>query len=697
MYKELDRLFRPGNVAVIGASSREGSLGRGLAENILRSFPGNVYLVNKRGGEILGRRAYKSIEEIGEKIDLALIIVPASSVPEVLEDLARVGGRFAVVYSGGFRESGREDLEKEILEIAGRGGVRILGPNCVGFIDNWTPINATFVSIERQGVPKRGFISLISQSGALGSLFLDLMSYRGLGLSKFISVGNASDIKISELLRYLSEDQETKVVGLYIESVGEGRELIESLRYASQRKPVVILKGGRTSGGFRAALSHVGALTTSPELVQGVLRSTGAHVERDLRGFIASLEALEKLPRRIGSESIVIVTNTGGLGVLTVDALEEEGFKLLELSEKHIEMLRNVIPAYMSVNNPIDLSGDSPTSRYREVIDLVMKEISPDLLIIINQPQTYAMDTENFIKFSSDLPSYGKPFIILISGGLFARDFAVKLREKGMVVAEDPQEVISMLKALRTRPSMGEKLYELAKILSKREEVLEIFKKVYKDERRRLYEYEAKEVFKIYGIDIPRGFIARGKEDLEIADLELRYPLVMKIISRDIIHKSDIGGVVLGIRDLDELKKNYDLMVESMRRRGVRIEGVLVEEMVKPSIELIIGGFRDPLLGPVIMFGYGGLYVELFRDISFRPYDATKEDILSMIDETKISIAIKKGLRGLEKIDPEKILGVLASISRIFYENPEVREAEINPATIADGRIIALDARIVLD
>ncbi|MEZ0289462.1 MAG: acetate--CoA ligase family protein [Sulfolobales archaeon] len=693
--RDLDFMFKPRSVAIVGASGREGSLGRGLTENVINSFSGEIFLVNKRGGDILGRKAFKSVREISRPLDLALVIVPAEYVPEVLEDLRSVNGKIAVIYSGGFREAGREDLEREIIRIARLGGVRVLGPNCVGFIDNWTPINATFISTKRQGIPKRGYISIISQSGALGSLFLDLMSYRGLGLSKFVSVGNASDIEISEVLEYLSNDELTRVIGLYIESIVEGRRLLESLRAVSTRKPVVILRGGRTPRGMRAALSHVGALSSSPKLVDGVLGVSGVLIERDLRGFIASLEALDKLSRGVEVRNIIVITNTGGLGVLTADALESEGFELLDLDERSIKILRSVIPSYMSVNNPIDLSGDSPTSRYKIVIDTVLRELNPGFLIIINQPQTYAMDTDNFLKLVSELRSLNRSFIVLVSGGFFAREFALRLREEGVVVAEDPVELVSMLRALRVKPSVSESIYTM--IDERRGRVKDIIERAYREGRKRLLEHESKRLLREYGIEIPRGFVIRDEGELNEVASKLGFPLVLKIVSREVIHKSDIGGVILNIANTDDLRDRYRSLVLSMTEKNIRIDGVLVEEMIFSPIELILGGFRDNLFGPIITFGSGGVFVELLRDISFRPFDATREEVLQMIQETKVSEVIFKGYRGVKNLNPDVIIDALARISRILYDNPEIKEIEINPAGVKNNKLVALDARVVLE
>jgi len=327
----LEELFKPRSVAVIGASDRPGSLGRGLALNVLSSFKGPVYLVNVRGGVVLGRNVYKRLSDVPGTVDLALIITPSSSVPEVLEDCGRVGVRSAIVYSGGFSEAGRGDLEEEVVRIARRYGIRLLGPNSVGVVDTETPLNATFVSTERQLMPLKGGVSLISQSGALGSLILDLMGERLVGLRRFASIGNASDIEMWELVELLTLDAKTEVIGLYLESVKDGRRLLEALRRASTVKPVVVLVGGLSEAGSKAASTHVAALTTKARVLDGALSQARVIRVGSLGEFVSVLEVLGRVKVRPKGDRIVVVTNTGGMGVLLSDSIERRGLRLAGL------------------------------------------------------------------------------------------------------------------------------------------------------------------------------------------------------------------------------------------------------------------------------------------------------------------------------------------------------------------------------
>ncbi len=698
MKRDLDYLFNPSSIAIVGASDRVGSLGRGLAENIISTYQGKIYFVNRRGGKILGLETRRSIKEIDDRIDLALIITPAQTIPEIIDELRDKETKVAVIYSGGFREAGREDLEREVVERAKRNNIRILGPNCVGFIDNWTPINATFVSRDRQGIPRKGYVSLISQSGALGSLFLDLMSYREIGLRRFISVGNASDIKISELIRYLIDDPETRVLGLYIESVAEGRELVETLRIFSSKKPVVLLRGGRSAKGSRAALSHVAALSASPKLVDGVLKIPGATYTGSIKEFLASLEVLEKVDRISSLDKIIVVTNTGGMGVLVSDALENTGFVLSDLSPEQITDLRGVVPPYMSIGNPIDLSGDATTERYREVLKILTekRESKPDLLIIINQPQTSAMDIENFVFFAEELRGYLKDLriLLLISGGKYSQELATRIRKLGVPVAEDPYELVAMVKSLKRDLIKGVRTLDLVE--SKRSFTESIIQKALSDNRGILLEPEAKKLLSLYGLEIPRGFIAESVKDLRelFNEKSLRFPVVAKVISSHIIHKSSVNGVVLNIRDFYELENAYSNLVKSISEGGVKILGVLIEEMIKGSLEFFIGGYRHELFGPVISFGLGGAYVELIGDVVFRVYDSDISEVYSMINETFFSKLLNR-FEDKYKIQ-ENIVRAISIVSRVLEDNPEINEIDINPATIYQEKIYVLDAKIIL-
>jgi acyl-CoA synthetase (NDP forming) len=689
----LEALFKPRSIAVIGASDRSGSLGKELALNVISSFKGPVHLVNIRGGVILGRSAYRRVSDVPEAVDLALIITPSDSVPEVLEDCGKVGVRGAIVYSGGFSEMGRGDLEEEVVRIARRYSIRLLGPNSVGVIDTETPLNATFVSTERQLIPSRGGVSLISQSGALGSLILDLMGERLVNLRRFASIGNASDIKMWELVGLLAGDAKTEVIGVYLESVKEGRRLLEALRSASMVKPVVVLAGGLSETGSKAALTHVAALTIKAKVLEGALRQSRVISVGSLGEFVAVLEVLSRVKVKPKGGRVLVVTNTGGMGVLLSDSMERRGLRLASLPEELVTKLRSLVPGYMALSNPIDLSGAAPTSLYISVIRELLNSKAADILVVVNQPQTAAMDVDNFLEYAKSLKGSEIPVVILVSGSGYSRSMALKLRQTGLPVASDPEEASSMVLALLRQPSPNGggsevKVAEEAKALARR-----LIGKALGEGRTVMGEHEAKYILKAYDIETPRYELAlECGEATSIAE-KLGYPVVLKLISPQLTHRSDIGGVITGLRGPEEVASKCSKLLEISRRAGITLTGILVEEHVEHVAEIAVGALKDKLLGPIVMVGLGGYMIELLEDTAFRLAPLTLEEAIEMIKETRVQKLVES-YRGI-KVEPVKLAETIARIGRIVEQLEEIEEIDINPLAVTkEGKLVALDAKI---
>jgi acetyltransferase len=694
----LEELFKPRSVAVIGASDRPGSLGRGLALNVLSSFKGPVYLVNVRGGVVLGRNVYKRLPDVPGTVDLALIITPSSSVPEVLEDCGRVGVRSAIVYSGGFSEAGRGDLEEEVVRISRRYGIRLLGPNSVGLVDTETPLNATFVSTERQLMPLKGGVSLISQSGALGSLILDLMGERLVGLRRFASIGNASDIEVWELVELLTLDAKTEVIGLYLESVKEGRRLLEVLRRASTVKPVVVLVGGLSEAGSKAASTHVAALTTKARVLDGALSQARVIRVGSLGEFVSVLEVLGRVKVRPKGDRIVVVTNTGGMGVLLSDSIERRGLRLAGLPEELISKLRSVIPGYMALGNPLDLSGAAPTSLYRRVVEEILSSKVVDILVVVNQPQTVAMDVDSFVEYAKYLGDSGIPVVILVSGSGYSRDLALKLRLSGLPVAFNPEEASIMVLALLrlANLSRGERGAEVTVSEEAATTARKLVRGALEEGRLTLGEHEAKSVLRAYNIEIPRYELAlECREAINIAE-KLGYPVVLKIVSPRILHRSDIGGVVMGLRDPGTVASECSKLLELSRKADIPLIGILVEEHVEHVAEIAVGALRDKLLGPTVMVGLGGYMVELLEEVAFRLAPLTLEEAVEMIKETRIWKLVD-GYRGV-KLEPVKLAETIARVGKIVEQVEEIEEIDVNPLALTkEGKLVALDVKIKLN
>ncbi|MGC9164329.1 MAG: acetate--CoA ligase family protein [Thermoprotei archaeon] len=446
--KMLDPFFKPKSIAIIGATDKPNSLGRSLTENVLNTFLGKVYLVNIKGGSFNNITIYKSILDIKESVDLALIITPSHTVIQILNECGMRGVKGAIIFSGGFSEIGREgaELERKVVDTAKRYGIRIIGPNCVGIMDNWLPLNATFVSSERWLKPPSGNVSVISQSGALGSLILDVSAILNIGFSKFISLGNSSDISITEAIEYLANDPTTKVIGIYLESVKEGKKFLEILKKITRYKPVIILKGGIGEKGSAAAKSHTAAVSGPIEILDGALKQVGAIRAKSFAEFISLLNIFGK-SKPIKGDRVAIVTNAGGMGVLTTDSLESQGISLSDFTTTTCNKLKEVIPPYMGINNPIDVAGDADSYRYDKILRILEDAPEVDIIVTIVLPQTPALDSENFSKMIvNHYKNSNKPLLLLISGGDYTMRMAKRISSEGIPVFFDPDELASSLK-----------------------------------------------------------------------------------------------------------------------------------------------------------------------------------------------------------------------------------------------------------
>lgn len=444
----LDPFFKPKNIAIIGATDKPNSLGRSLTENVINTFPGKVYLVNIKGGSFNNIKIYKSILEIEENIDLALIIIPSHTVIQVLNECGVKGVKGAIIFSGGFSEIGPEgaELEHKVIDTAKKHNIRIIGPNCVGVIDNWLPLNATFISPERWLRPPPGNVSIISQSGALGSLILDVSAILNIGFSKFISLGNSSDVSITDTIEYLANDPTTQIIGIYLESIKEGKKFLEKLKEVTRSKPIIILKGGIGNKGSVAAKSHTGAISGSIEILDGALKQVGAIRAKSFSEFISLLNIFSK-SKPIKGDRVAIITNAGGMGVLMTDSLESRGIPLSEFTTATYNKLKDVVPPYMGINNPIDLAGDADSNRYDKVLRILEAASEVDILITIVLPQTPALDSDNFSEIIVEhYKKSDKPLLLLISGGDYTMKMARYISSKGVPVFFDPDDLASSLR-----------------------------------------------------------------------------------------------------------------------------------------------------------------------------------------------------------------------------------------------------------
>ncbi|RLG80040.1 MAG: CoA-binding protein [Thermoprotei archaeon] len=700
--RKLEGMFKPRSVAVIGASREPHKVGHVVLKNIVEAgFKGKVYPVNPKADKILGLKAYKSVKEIPDDVDLAVIAIPAPAVPSVLEDCGRAGIKYAVVISAGFKEVGGEGIEREkkLVEAARRYGIRVVGPNCLGIMDLHTPLNAAFAAT----LPKRGNISFISQSGALLAAILDWSVKRGIGFSRIVSLGNKADLSEVDFLEALEEDPNTSVILLYLESIEDGRRFVEVASRVSQRKPVVLIKGGITEAGARAAMSHTGAMMGSAAALRAALRKTGVLMVSSLSELFDMAIAFSSQPVPVGNR-VGVITNAGGVGVLISDFVLKRGLKLAQLSKHAIEYLRSSMPPQAAIYNPVDVLGDARADRYRKAIEVLLGDSSVDGVIVALTPQamTEPVETAKAIAELSRKHPY-KPVIAVFMGGEKVEEAKKVLLESGIPVYDMPEGAVTALFGLckyRELKEYVEKIMERVEIYdTDKYMALSIIEKARRDKRRVLIETEAKDLVRSYGIPVvPTKLATSEDEAVRIAE-NLGYPVVLKIASPDILHKTDIGGVITGVESEKEVREAFKTIIANVYRYApnARIYGVAVQKMAPKGREVIVGVSRDPIFGPLVMFGLGGVYTELFKDVSFRLAPLSLHEAREMIRDTK-AYQLLRGYRGSPPADIGSVINILLRVSKLVTDIPDIVEMDINPLFVYDEGVgsLAIDVKVVV-
>lgn len=703
MSRNLELLFKPRSVAVIGASRDPNKVGHAILKNIIESgYKGRVYPVNPKADSVLGLTAYKSVLDIPDEVDLAVIVIPAQNVLDVMEECGRKGVKFAVVISAGFKEIGGEGIEREkkLVEIARKYGIRVVGPNCLGIIDMHTPINATFGPQPQ----RKGGIAFISQSGALLTAILDWSSKVGIGFSNIVSLGNKADLNETDFVEYLGENPETKVILLYLESISDGRRFIQVTSAVSRKKPIVLLKGGVTEAGARAALSHTGAMAGGATALKAAMKKAGVILVSSLSELfdIAIAFANQPIPQggRVG-----IVTNAGGGGVVTSDLAILRGLKLASLSPSTIDVLRKSLPPMAAIYNPVDVLGDARADRYRVAIETLLRDPNVDALITILTPQavTEPEETAKVIIEMSRL-YIEKPILSVFIGGEKVEKAVKLLIDNGIPVYDMPEKAVAALSGMVMYRELREYLAKIAESIDvydvDKSTALSIIRKALQENRRVLLESEAKDLVKSYGIPVAPTKLARNEEEaVEIAN-SMGYPVVLKIASPDITHKSDVGGVVMNIRSDEEVREAFRTIIINVRRYApnASIYGVVVQKMVPKGREVIIGTTKDPVFGHIIMFGLGGVYTELFKDVSFRLAPLSLYEAKEMVMETK-AYTLLKGFRGEPPADIPSVINTLIRVSKLVTDVPQIVEMDINPLFVYEEGVgaLAVDVKIVVE
>lgn len=698
--KDLTGLFNPKSVAVVGASTQEGKVGYIITDNLKNcGFKGDIYPVNtKADGEILGLPAYKSVLDIPGDVDLAVMSIPARFMNASLEECGQKGIKNVIVITAGFKEVGGEgvELENQMAEIAKKYDMNVQGPNCLGSIDTHTPMNASFA----QMMPEKGNIAFVSQSGAMTVAIIDWSISEGIGFSKVVSLGNKVDISEIDVIEELANDDETDVILCYLEGISDGPRFLEVMRRVTKIKPVVILKSGSSQAGAKAVSSHTGALAGNDSAFDAAFENCGvmrAQSMQDLFDYGLAFSK-SKLPK---GKNIAVITNAGGGGVLTADRIEKVGLNLVQLSDETMDELKKVIPHEGSVNNPIDVLGDALPDRYESTLDIVLNEDDVDSVIIMACPTaTYQpIPVANAIveaKKKSD-----KPLIVVNMGGPTFDEENKILRENNIATCVFPETAVTVLKSLERYATIQAEDQEpcIDKIQDVDKEAAQKVIDYAKEQgRSALLGSEAYQVAKAYKISAAPIVLATTPEEAGKAAEEMGFPVVLKIASDKILHKTDIGGVKVNITTKEEAEKTFTKIMESAKEAfpDVEPDGVEVQKMMPNGHEILIGMMRDAQFGPIIGFGMGGIYVNLINDVCFKLGSGISDDVIDdQIDSTKIS-KLLKGYRGEKPSDIDAVKDTLKRVTKLTLDFPEIRELDINPVFVYEDGCSALDIKIAL-
>lgn len=690
--------FCPKTVAVVGAAREETKVGHTILDNIINSgYPGKLFLINPNTDEIHGIKCYKSVLDIDDRLDLAVIVIPNKYIMQTLEDCSKKSTKFAIIISAGFKETGREGalLEKELINKAKEYGIRILGPNCLGMIDFNCPLNASF----SPNMPESGAIGFISQSGALGTAVLDWAKTDDIGLSKFVSMGNKADISEIDLFEDWLEDDQTNVITAYLEGVTNGKEFMRVCKKVTKKKPIIIIKSGNTDAGAKAVSSHTGTLAGSSAAYDAAFKQTGVIRVKTIKDLfnLATVFAHQPLPE---GNNVAIITNAGGPGIMASDALEENLINLAQIKAETVEALKTFLPSAANFYNPVDVLGDALADRYQKTFEIILEDPNINALMVLLTPQamTQELDTAKALVESVKASGRKIPVVTSFMGGNEVKEGVDYLNKNGIPNFAIPEEAVYALKALMNQAKWKAKALDTEiKFNCDKEKVRDIFNKCRAYGRLELGEMEARHILEAYDIRVPIARVAKNIEEAKIVVKETGYPVVLKIDSPDILHKSDVGGIKVGIEDDDELETAFNAILKNVKSvfPEAIINGISIQEMVTDKKETIIGINRDPQFGHMIMFGLGGIYVEILKDVSFRIAPITLSDANEMIEEIK-TIKLLKGVRGEKPSDIDSIVEVLLKISQLVVDFPDIIEMDINPLFVKElsKGSIAGDVRI---
>jgi acetyltransferase len=704
----LDAIFSPKNVAVIGATESQGTVGRTLLWNLISNpFGGAVFPVNPKRPSVLGVKAYANIAEVPEKVDLAVISTPARTVPGIIQECVQAGVKGAIIISAGFKETGPEgvELERQVMEHARRGNMRIIGPNCLGVMNPLSGLNATFAS----SMARPGSVGFISQSGALCTAVLDWSHKENVGFSAFVSIGSMLDVGWGDLIYYLGDDPQTESIVMYMETIGDARAFLSAAREVALTKPIIVIKPGRTAGAAKAAASHTGSLTGSDEVLEVAFRRSGVLRVNSIAELFYMAEVLAKQPRP-GGHRLTILTNAGGPGVLATDALITNGGELADLSSETMESFNQLLPSAWSHNNPVDILGDASPERYAKALEIAANDPNSDGMMVILTPQAMTDPTETAEQLKPYAKTTGKPIIASWMGGADVEAGETILNRVDIPTFPYPDTAARMFDYMAHYADNLRSLYETPMLAAPNgdtpdcERAEQIIQHVRQSGRTILTEYESKQLLAAYCVPTVETRIAESAEAAAQAADEIGYPVVVKIHSETITHKTDVGGVQLNLNDADAVREAYNEIEKAVAERVGELDdqghrnflGVTVQPMVEmDGYELILGSSIDAQFGPVLLFGLGGSLVEVFKDraLALPPLNSTLAR--RMMEKTKVYTALK-GVRGRKPVDLDALEHLIVRFSQLVAEQSYIKELDINPLLASPEHLLALDARVVL-
>ncbi len=694
----LEHFFTPTSVAVIGASTEPGKVGYDILRNLIEAkFQGTIYPVNPKADAILGVKAYPSISDVPGNVDLAVIVIPARFIADVMVKCGEKGIDSVVIISAGFKEVGAEGkaLEDQVMAIAKQYGIRVIGPNCLGIISTGVGLNASFAPV----TPKNGHLALFSQSGALATAILDWSTQAGIGFNKFFTFGNQADVNSIDLLRAWKDDPEIRAIVAYIEAISDGQTFMRVAEEVARVKPVIIVKSGTTAAGAKAAASHTGSLAGADRAYDAAFQQCGVLRARTVQELFDYAIAFANQPLPKGTR-VAVVTNAGGPGILCTDAIEKSGLRQAPISDELVEKLKTRMSPSSNFHNPIDVLGDAKANLYEFALTALLEDPNIDGIFNVVTPQTSTEIPETAQVVADIEAKTDKPILGVFMGGTLMQEGVDLLMANDVPNYPFPERAVAAFKAMADYAAWRDLPVETPKSFTvDKAAVAAAFAKTRAEGRDELIEVECAAILEAYGFVLPQNKLCASADEAAAFANSIGYPVVMKIASPDISHKSDVGGVKVGLASADAVRDAYDAMMCKIPtlKPDAKILGVNIQQMITTGKQTILGVNRDPQFGPMIMFGLGGIYVEVLKDVTFRIAPLTERDARQMVSEIR-SYKLLTGVRGEAAVDIDAIVDSILRLSQLVTDFPEIAEMDINPlCALPNGQgAIALDSRISL-